>query len=241
MPITSTAILSDIQKLAPGDLIELFALDATALGATDIFYFCGHTDGGAMVELDSVSYLPLSYELSGVEIKSSEQSPEPLLKLSNVNNSLGTAINSFGDLVGAKLTRRRTFTKYLDGHTQGGNSHQFAADVFIIEQKTQQNKYVVEFRLVLSTDFSGYTVPHRQVIRDICPFVYRVYDTDTSTFIYDHVIGCPYTGTDYYDVDGEITTVDKDKCGHRISDCKLRFPTRVPYGGFPGISKYRIS
>lgn len=242
MTIDSTAVLADIQKLAPGNLISLFELDATKLGADDSFFFCNQTDAGGFVTLDGVEYFPLAFKISGVEIKSTEQAPEPTLKLSNVDNTLGIAIASFGDLVGAKLTRRRTFAKYLDGHSQGGQGHQFSPAIFIIEQKTQQNKYVVEFKMVLSTDFSGYTVPHRQVIRDICPFVYRIYDADVpGYFIYDGVvIGCPYTGADYFDENGDVTDAAGDKCGKRISDCKLRFPDRIPYGGFPGISKYRV-
>ena len=243
MSIDSTAIASDVQYLTPGELIELFELDATDIGAVQVYYFVMATDAGSKVVFNGIEYTPLDFEIEGLQISGTGQLPEPTIKLSNTDNALGAAINSFNDLVGAKLTRRRTFSKYLDGRPGADPTAQFPLDIFVVEQKTAQNKYFIEFKLVPFLDYQGIRIPKRQVLRDNCPFVYRT-PTDSTSFDYANVIGCPYTGSDYFDVDGNIegSALD-DKCGKRLSDCTLRFPgddTEIPYGGFPSVAKIRI-
>ena len=48
---------------------------------------------------------------------------------------------------------------------------------------------------------------------------------------------CSYTGTDYYDVNGNtVSTLAQDVCGKRVASCKLRFGenAELPFGSFPG-------
>lgn len=243
MSIDSTAIASDVQYLAPGELIELFELDATDFGAAQVYYFVMATDDGSAVEFNGIEYSPLDFEIEGLQISGTGQLPEPTMKLSNTDNTLGAAINSFNDLVGAKLTRRKTFSKYLDGEPGADPTAIIPPDIFVIEQKTSQNKYFVEFKLVPIIDYQGIRCPKRQVLRDNCPFVYRT-PTDSTSFDYSNVIGCPYTGNDYFDVDGNVegSALD-DRCGKFLSSCALRFPgddTEIPYGGFPSVAKIRV-
>lgn len=244
MSIDSEAIASDVQYLAPGQLIELFELDATDIGAIQVYYFTMATSAGAAIEFNGIEYTPLDFEIEGLQISGTGQLPEPTIRLSNTDNALGAAINSFNDLVGAKLTRRRTFAKYLDGEPGADPTAQFPLDIFVVEQKTAQNKYFVEFKLVPFMDYQGIRIPKRQVLRDNCPFVYRTWTVSPSGFNYDNVIGCPYTDTNYFDYDGGVEGLPEDDiCGKRLSDCTLRFPgddAEVPFGGFPSVAKIRI-
>jgi len=244
MTIDSVDIATDVQTLAPGSIVELYELDATDIGADDVYYFTMNTDAGASVVFNSVTYVPLDFEVDGLEISGTGQLPEPTIKLSNTNNAIGAAVNSLGDLVGATLTRRRTFTKYLDGEPGADPTAQFPTDIFVIEQKTGHNKFFIEFKLVPFVDFTGVRIPKRQVLRDSCPFVYRYIATDSTSFDYANVIGCPYTGGDYFDKNGNVKgSADEDECGKRLSDCALRFPgdsTHIPFGGFPNVAKIRI-
>ena len=54
-------------------------------------------------------------------------------------------------------------------------------------------------------------------------------------------MACPYTGEACYDKNGETTDESGDVCGHRLSDCVLRFGEGNPlyYGGFPGVARTR--
>jgi lambda family phage minor tail protein L len=243
MGIDSEAIATDVQYLAPGNMVELFELDATDIGADSVFYFTENTDSGGSVFFNSIEYLPLDFEIEGLELSSSGQMPEPTVKLSNVNNTIGTAVNSLEDMVGAILTRRRTFEKYLDGRPAEDPTAQFPVDIFVIDQKTAHNKQYVEFKLVPFLDYTGVRIPRRQVLRDSCSYLYRTYDTDTLTFDYTNVDECPYTGSNYFDSDGESCSAEDDNCGKRLSDCTKRFPgnsTHIPFGGFPNVAKIRI-
>jgi len=244
MSIDSTAIAADVQRLAPGNIVDLYELDATEFGASQIYYFTANTDEGGNVTFNGVEYVPLDFEIEDLEWSTTGQIPEAKIKLSNVNNAIGAAVNDFGDLVGAKLTRRRTFEKYLDGRPGANPSAQFEPDEFIIEQKTAHNKNYIEFKLVPFYDLTGDRYPNRQILRDSCPFVYRFYSEDSSSFIYTYVVGCPYTGSNYFDESGDVVVdpVD-DKCGKQLSDCTLRFTgtkTPIPFGGFPNVAKIRI-
>ncbi|MEI6358786.1 MAG: phage minor tail protein L [Synechococcus sp. ELA619] len=55
--------------------------------------------------------------------------------------------------------------------------------------------------------------------------------------------GQTYVAGKYYDEnDNEVFSAEEDKCGHRLSSCKLRFGAngQLPYGGFPGIGNYNF-
>jgi lambda family phage minor tail protein L len=246
MTIDSTSIAEDIQYLAPGSIIDLYELDATNLGASQKYYFTNNTDNGELVVFGGITYYPLDFEIEGLEISGAGQLPEPIIRLSNVNNSIGAAVIGLSDLVGASVTRRRTLTKYLDGETTADPTAQFPLESFVIDQKTAHNKRFIEFKLVSFFDYQGIKIPKRQVLRDYCNFIYRYYDTNISDFDYSKVLGCPYvseTPGSFWDRDGIACAASADNCGKRLSDCVLRFPgndTPIPFGGFPGVAKIRV-
>ena len=242
MTIDNVKIATDVQKLAPGNLVELYELDATELGAVQVYYFTPMTEDGSEVVFNSITYTPLDFEVEGFETTISGQLPEPLIRLSNVNNSLGAAVVQFNDLINAVLTRRRTFSKYLDGQPGADPEAHYPLEVYVIDQKTIQNKIMIEFKLTAITDFTGVRIPRRQILQNSCNYTYRRWDG--TAFDYDDVDQCPYVGADYFDRDGEteIAAAD-DVCGKRLSDCVKRFPgdgTPVPFGGFPNVAKVRM-
>lgn len=246
MTLDNTRILEDIQTPAPGNLIYFFDLDATNLGASQVYHFTNDTNYGESISFGGVEYFPLEFKLEGIEKRITEQSPEISIEIGNVENTIGSVIYSFNDLCGAKLIVRKTFTKYLDTYTGETGQNEFEPEVFIFDQKLMHNKYLIRFKLVSVLDFKSQNkIPSRQILRDVCPFIYRYYDSDLGTFIYDHVIGCPYTGSTYFTEDDESTTDPSlDKCGKILTSCKLRFYTDIssliPFGGFKGMMRYRI-
>lgn len=244
MTITNERILSDIQKLAPDNLLYFFDLDATNLGASQIIHFTNHTNYGASIKFGTVEYLPLEFNLEKIHKTLNEQ-PELSIEIGNVENTIGSMVYSFNDLCGAKLTIRKTFRKYLDTYTGEIGQNEFEREVYIIDQKLIHNKVGIKFKLISLLEFKSQNkIPSRQMIRDVCPFIYRYYTS--SAFVYDHVVGCPYTGSSYFDEEGNSTANPAlDKCGKTLDDCKLRFYTdsnsKIPFGGFKGMVKYRIS
>ena len=108
------SITQDIQSLAPGSLIELFELDATALGGTITRFHAGTNGLLSSVVWQGNTYQPFPIEASGFEFNGQGQMPRPTLRIANVTGLLGAMVREYSDLLGAKVTRKRTLAKYLD-------------------------------------------------------------------------------------------------------------------------------
>jgi len=102
---------ADIQLLEPGGWVELFELDATALGA-DRLFFHRYTQVGP-VWWQGTEYSPWPIDTQGFELNPN-QPPTPTLSAGNVNGRMTALCLAYQDLVGAKLIRHRTLAKYLD-------------------------------------------------------------------------------------------------------------------------------
>lgn len=111
------------------------------------------------------------------------------------------------------------------------NTH-FEDEIYNIDRKSHEGDSHVEFELATAWDVSGVMLPRRQVIANVCPHEYRGE-------------GCNYAGGAVAKYDDTPTTdINEDRCGHRISSCKLRFPTTgarvsLPFGGFPGAGLFK--
>lgn len=233
-------IASDVQQLSPGKLVTMYILDCTSLGGST-YRFIPATISGTTVYFNSQEYLPIDIEATGFECSGKGQLPRPKIRISNTTNTLAGAIIEYDDLLGAVVTRRRTFQKYLDGQPEADPLAKFPDDTYIIERKVMQNKYFVEWELSAYMDFEGRQLPNRQILRDTCMWTYRTWDSDELSFDYTKAV-CPYTGTDMFKRDGTVTTISgEDICGKRLSDCDLRYGNDpFPFSGFPGVGKLRV-
>ncbi len=107
-------IASDIQKLAPGNLVELFELDASAIGGTVYRFHAGTNELQSPVVWQGNIYTPYPVEASGFEWSGRGTLPQPQVRVANIFGLISALCLQHDDLVGAKLIRRRTFVKYLD-------------------------------------------------------------------------------------------------------------------------------
>jgi lambda family phage minor tail protein L len=227
-------ITEDIQSLSPGAIIELFVLDTSSLpdGALNYFH-AGTNELRQAVVWQGNTYNPVPIEASGFDITTKGTLPRPKIKVANVNGLFSAIALETDDLIGCKITRKRTFAKYLDAvnFTGGVNptadpNQYLPDDVWFVEQKTSENRYVVEWELSSAFDLQGIMLPYRQVIQDSCPWRYRGAE-------------CGYTGTNYFDLQDQPTTLSNDFCAKRLSSCKARFGNeQLPFGGFPGAVRY---
>lgn len=233
---TNAKIKSDIQKLEVGsELVDLYILDASSLGGS-IYYFTPMTDNNTEIVFNGVTFSQLPVEVTNIEILGDGRLPRPKMKVSNVNLTFVAFVNENSDGIGAKVTRIRTFKKYIDGEAGADSSAQFPSDIFYIEQKTIQNKYFIEWELISPFDFGNKKLPKNQVLQ-YCQHRYRLYIS--SAFDYATAT-CPYSGTTYFNISGTSTTIDEDMCGKRLSDCELRYPDandQLPFKGFPVVGQ----
>ena len=225
------SVNEDIQTLEPGPRLTLWELDATHLGG-DIARFQSERDSS--IWWQGVEYHPWPITAEGFA-RTSDQQPTPKLLVGNVDRSITMLCQVYDDLVGAVITRRRTFEKYLDavnfpeGNPTADPGQELGVETWFIERKAAETPEAVEFELSSALDFQGVKLPRRQIIANQCPFEYR---------------GplCNYTGppvADEYDV--PTTDPGLDRCGKRIGSCKLReWPDDVlNYGGFPAAGLVR--
>lgn len=223
------SILSDIQTLEPGALVELFDLDATVIGG-DMLRFHGYTQVGS-IWWQGNEYDPWPIQAEGFAVQG-EQLPTPRLSVGNVDGSITALCLYLEDIVGAKVTRRRTFGRYLDAANFGGVNleadpgQEFPVDIWYIERKTSETPEVVSFELSSALDFNNVQLPRRQIVANVCWWLgssgYRGAD-------------CGYTGGPVAKADDTATDNPAlDRCGGRLSSCKLRFGNgQLPFGSFP--------
>ncbi len=108
------AITSEIQKLEPSAIIELFELDGTSFGG-DVFRFHAGTNGLRQnVVWQGNTYTAFPAQASGFDMSGNGQLPRPKLVMANVTGAITLLVLEYDDLLGAKVTRRRTMAKFLD-------------------------------------------------------------------------------------------------------------------------------
>jgi lambda family phage minor tail protein L len=234
-------IESDVQRPDPGDRIELFDLDCRSLGG-DVYRFTKSIFASQPVVWRGYTYTPMNVEITGFEINGKGTLPRPLMRISNTTMALSAAVLEWNELLGAVITRWRTFKKYLDQGTNPDPDACFPPDIYIVRRRTKQNRKLIEWELGAFMDFEGKKLPRRQILRDTCTLTYRVYKSDTDSFDYTDV-DCPYVAATYYDDLGQATTKNADKCGRGLNDCKIRFPGKQPLPAFlfPGVARVRVN
>lgn len=148
--------------------VELFTLDCSPIGGST-YYFTPSTVQGSASTLtwQGHTYVAMPITSSGWEVQADGRQPKPSVTLALLNNStMLTAIKNLGDIIGAKVTRHRTFYKYLDGQSHADPNIHFGADIYIVDQKTAHNNEAVTWMLSSIIDRFGMKLPRRQILRD---------------------------------------------------------------------------
>lgn len=171
---------SELSKLEPSAIIELFELDATALGGDLLLFHAGTNGLSQNVVWQGQTYVRYPIEITGFEFSGQGQFPRPKMSASNVLSAITQLLTSYDDLLGAKVTRKRTLAKFLDAvNFPGGvnpsadSTAEFSEDIYYIDRKSNEDRDVVEFELAASLDLIGVSLPRRQVIQNICIWKYR--------------------------------------------------------------------
>ena len=229
-------INTDIQTLEAGVRVELFELDATAIGA-EFYRFHGYQRIGP-IWWQGQEYSPWPIQASGFEITAQAQQPNPTLLVGNVTGFISALCLGFEDLIGAKLTRRRTLGRYLDGknfpdgNPEADPDEEFAPDIWYIEQKLGEDKTRVEFALASPINLNNKQLPARQIVANCCQWL--------SIGGYRGPY-CGYTsGPVATDDDTRTDEASRDMCSGTLKGCKLRFGEtgQLPYGSFPTAGRF---
>lgn len=218
---------NEVQKDSVQSFITLYELDARKLGG-EVYRFHGHThsENDGKIIWQGQEFIPIAIKADGLEVRSDGKASTPTLTIHNdiggVSQALRFLCLRFGDFAGAKLKVIHTLAGYLDSTDE----QNYRTALWYIEQKTSETNSTTTFELSNPVDFEGLKIPVRQ-ITSYCHWAvcgrYRVEE-------------CGYIGTARFTHDGKPTdNPELDKCGGRLSDCKLRnHETR--FGGFPASS-----
>lgn len=158
---------ADLRELnQTSGLIELYTLDCTNIGG-NVYHFTSNVSAsGSSVSFGGVTYAALPVTTGGWDFSSTGSPPKPSLTVSNVNKTFLYIVITLGDLVGAYVTRVRTFEKYLDGGATPDSSKKIGPDVYVIEQKTSHDNTAITWQMTSIIDRMGTMLPRRQVLKD---------------------------------------------------------------------------
>ncbi len=237
--VAVSSLYKDVQSLAPDAIIELFELilDSSLHGSTNVTRWhngCNSDITGNII-WDSQTYFRFAIEAEGFEWTSQGSLPRPTLTVSNIDGVITALLLNVNnttpgnDLAGAKIRRIRTLKRYLDGEATADKYAHWPIEVWYIDRKATETRDVVQFELASKFDLAGQFLPKRQLIANVCQWEYRSSE-------------CSYTGNNYYDVnDNSVGSLSADRCGKRVSSCKLRFGQNaaLPFGSFPSVGKTR--
>jgi lambda family phage minor tail protein L len=247
-------LVSTLQGIAPGALIELFQLELNVEqhGVAETYYFHAGTNTNGYGDLvwNGQAYMAMPIEVEGFEYSGQGTLPRPKMRISNIMGTITALILTLPEgLEGAKFTRIRTLGRYLDavnfpdgayvvsgywaiGYESGTSATadptaEFPREIYFVDRKSAENRDVVEFELASAFDMAGIRAPKRQCITR-CQWVYRSAE-------------CGYAGTNYFNIsDAAVGNASEDVCGKRTNSCEVRFGTNseLPFGGYPGIGSY---
>lgn len=218
------SIRTETDNLDPKQLVTLFAVDGTALGAAQILYFTpAAAPDASPIKWGGNEYTPYPVVATGFEKSATGALPRPVFQFSNISGQLGNFILPYNGMIGAIVYRTRTFSKYLDGQPAADTSKTLGTDIWICARKTQENAISISFECATMFDLEGIQLPLRQVLAGLCMFIYRGTE-------------CSYAGPPVQDINGNPTAdPNADRCQKTLSACQARFGAKgpLPTSAFP--------
>ena len=188
--MSTDPVFSDIQKVNPSAIIELFTLtlDNALHGATTVYRFHAGTnlDANGKIVWDGNEYLRFPVQATGFAYQRG-QLPRPTLSVSNMGTPSISAIlltvnqtTAGNDLTGAKVVRIRTMARFLDAANFSGATNpfgtpdptaEFPQEIYYIDRKKAENREVVSWELAAVFDLAGIRSPKRQCTRSLFPSI----------------------------------------------------------------------
>ena len=191
-------IEADIQQGWHDAIVEMYDIDLTSItgDVDDIFYFTNQLkEDGTKVVWKTKTYEPLPILSAGYDRNTNGQIAQPTLTVANVLGTFTQVVRSYDDLVGGKVTRRRTLQKYLDGSPQADTLQEFPVDIFYIERKTQETALTITWQLGSVLDLEGVRLPRRVITQNLCLWKYRGSE-------------CGYTGAPVFNARDQVISAD---------------------------------
>ena len=193
----SLEVRAESFKNSASAIINLFQIDLKEYGS--YFFHAGENGFNKKLKFNKQDYQFIPLETNGFEQKGDGGLPRPRLTISNYHGFLSLKMRRFEDFIGYKVTRIKTFTKFLDAENFPNNvnpyfphddldnmpeelgSH-FPKDEYFINQKVKETSDAVQFELTSILELGDVSLPSRVISPNACTWLYR------------GSIGCQYDG-----------------------------------------------
>ena len=195
---TSSKLKVDVQKGWHDAIVEMFDIDLSPItgNSNDLYYYTNQVGpGNEKIQWKGITYEPLPILSSGYEKSTTGQIAQPTLTVANILGTFTELISQYDDLVGAKVVRRRTLGKYLDGQAESDFLQEFPIDIYYIERKTEENALSITWELASILDLEGLQLPRRIIIQNLCLWQYRSSE-------------CGYTGAPLFNQDDQLISTN---------------------------------
>jgi lambda family phage minor tail protein L len=194
-------ISSQSQSINPSEVVTLFEIDLEDLiedqnlpVASNQRIFRFHSNVKLLrqrIRWRGEEYISMPIMVTGFESTTRGTAPSPRMVFrANEEDikefrDIKVMMRQLDDLCGAKVTRVRTFAKYLDKENFNKGDQdmpegfepdphaEFPREIFFVERKTSESSTEVEFELSSFVDFENKQLPSRVIITRSCQWQYR--------------------------------------------------------------------
>lgn len=157
-------------------IIEMFEIDLSTIaeGFTGQYFLTNEVmPDNSLVRWKGQTYTAFPIAAGGFDVSIKGQMPQPEITIANVFGSFSSLVSEADDLVGAKVTRRRTLFKYLDNGPSPDQNQEFPDDIFYIERKTAETNIAITWQLASKIDLEGLLLPRRVITQNHCLWRYK--------------------------------------------------------------------
>lgn len=223
----------ELFKLQPDALVEFFEIDFSNLqkdfreleekygkplgasqGAETVYRFTSNINGSNPLYWQGKAYQPLPIETSDFESPSDGRLPRPKLTIANPSGLLSSIVAVNHDFHGCKVTRKRTFVKFLDDVNFPANTFQYkdvdGNTVEVVRNRNQDE----DGNAVAGTNPFGEADPNAHLPDDVYYINRKVMDSKASI---------EFEMTSILEI-GDLRFPDRqilaDYCGFRYRDSK---------------------
>lgn len=187
-----TTTIKELLSLSPSSLIELWVLDGSTMGNTDLSFkfFDGISYGWKPLVFAGQTYQPFPIKIEQMDIDS-KALVRPKLTVANINGFMSMIALANQSLVGATVRRIRVFVRSIDAVNFPNNENPWGTpdptaivsdQTFYVNRKIAENKDYIQFELCSPIEIDNVQLPRRMMLASNCVFVYRDLET------------CGYTG-----------------------------------------------
>lgn len=204
--------LIDLYGLRHDEIIDLYRVDLSAIGGTNL-YFCNYAKGNIAIVWNGITYTPTPLEATGWEMSGRGVGASPRIVFNNLFGEFSALCRQYRDMVGATLYRYQLYVSDLD---VVNSAPLRPPEVWRGDRKITENALTVAFELDNSLNMEGSKIPGRRLLANTCSWL--IYGGFKGSY-------CQYTGT-------------AATCDGRLVTCR-DLGNAARYGGAPGVDNQR--